>query len=162
MTTTGTPATSSHGHAELHEAGPGGALTERRRLQELLRGFDVGLLITLGGDELHARPMMVADITADGRVVFATRRHSRAALEVEADARVAIALQQGERYAFVVGTADVHRDRARIDQLWQEAWRAWFPAGPDDEDLHVLEVYPADLELWEGMGSVGARHELKR
>jgi general stress protein 26 len=129
-----------------------------KRLRELLQDFDVGMLITLGDDELHARPMAVAEVTPDGRISFATARHSRKADEVMADERVAISFQGKNRFVFVIGTADLHQDRARIDQLWQESWRTWFPNGADDPDLHILEVFPVEAEVWDLKGARGARY----
>lgn len=129
-----------------------------KRLRELLEGFDVGMLITVGDDELHARPMAVAEVTPDGRISFATARHTRKAHEIEGDQRVALSFQARDRYVFVLGTADLHPDRARIDQLWKESWRSWFPAGRDDPDLVILEVFPIEAEAWDRSGARGVRY----
>lgn len=129
-----------------------------KRLRELLEGFEVGMLITLGEDELHARPMAVAEVTPDGRISFATARHTRKAADIEGDQRVAVTFQGKDRYVFLLGTADLRQDRARIDQLWRDSWRAWFPNGRDDPELVILEVFPAEAEAWDLSGLRGARH----
>lgn len=120
-----------------------------RRVGALLRGFDVGMLITLGGAGApHARPMAIAEVTSDGRIGFVTERASRMAREIETDERVAIALQAHGRYLFLLGSADVHPDRARVDRLWRESWKAWFPRGRDDPELCLIEVFPTEAEVW--------------
>jgi general stress protein 26 len=138
---------------------PTGPSTDNtRHLKDLVAGFDVGMLITIDGDDIHARPMAIADVTEDGRITFATGRSTHKTVEIERDDRVAISFQSRDKYLFVLGTADVHQDRARIDQLWKEMWRVWFPNGKDDPDLCILEVFPAEAELWDMTGTKGVRY----
>jgi general stress protein 26 len=50
------------------------------------------------------------------------------------------------------GTAEITQDRALIDELWQEAWRVWFPDGKQSADLCLLRVAPTNGEYWDVSG----------
>ena len=40
-------------------------------------------------------------------------------------------------------------DRAKMEELWSPALRAWFPDGLDDEDLALLKVDVEQAEYWD-------------
>jgi general stress protein 26 len=108
----------------------------RHHLYAVIRGFKIALLMTRAADgSMHARPLAVADVPADGEILFATSTSSPKVAEIEADPRVPISFQNGAQFACVSGTGRVSRDRARLQQLWLESWRIWYPAGVDDPTL---------------------------
>lgn len=49
----------------------------------------------------------------------------------------------------ISGMARVSRDPARVEQLWSPAAKAWFPEGPADPDLMLLEVDIQHAEFWD-------------
>lgn len=125
----------------------------RHHLYAVIRGFKTALLISHGPDgSMHGRPLAVADVPADGEILFATSSSSPKVAEIEADPRVLITFQNGAQFACVSGTARVSRDRARLQQLWSESWRIWYPAGLDDPSLCLLAVQPSAGEYWDNAG----------
>jgi len=101
---------------------------------------------------MHARPLTVADVPADGEILFATSSSSPKVAEIEADPRVLVIFQNGAQFVCISGTARVSRDRARLQQLWSESWRIWYPAGVDDPSLSLLAVDPSEGEYWDNAG----------
>ena len=41
------------------------------------------------------------------------------------------------------------RDREKIDELWSEIAKAWFPEGKDDPHLTVIKVTPEEGFYWD-------------
>jgi general stress protein 26 len=130
----------------------------KTKLVEVLRTFDDLMVATLGDNgTMHARPMAVAEIDPDGCVWFATMDSSEKTDEVEVDARALVTGQSKGAYVSVSGHVDVVHDRARIEALWKESWKAWFPEGKDDPDLVLLRFQPEIGEYWDQRGAKGVR-----
>ena len=77
---------------------------------------------------------------------------AKKAAEIERDPDVLVVFQSSGAYASIVGTARISRDRAKIDSLWQESWRLWFPEGTDDPRLCLLTVTAREGEYWDNKG----------
>lgn len=123
------------------------------RFEDLLAGFDHAMLISTAGDgSLHARPMAIAAQEETGKLYFATSRQSAKTDEVARQPRVSITMQGDGLYLAVAGTARIVADPGRIRELWQAGWKLWFPDGPDDPKLVLLEVEPERAEYWDRTG----------
>jgi len=48
----------------------------------------------------------------------------------------------------VVGTAQVVRDRGKIESLWHPQATVFFPGGKDDPDLRLLRIRVDSAEYW--------------
>ncbi len=123
----------------------------RAALTRLLRGMTTAVLTTIAADEtLHARPMLLVDLDADGRLWFFTSLTTKKAADVRRDARVNVTFvsRRHTRFVSVTGTGSIRRDRDRIDRLWKPTYRAWFPGGRDDADLALLAVDAVRVRYW--------------
>jgi general stress protein 26 len=49
----------------------------------------------------------------------------------------------------VSGTAELVRDRSRIEELWKPELKAWFPKGTDEPDLALLKITVSRAEYWD-------------
>ena len=54
-----------------------------------------------------------------------------------------------QRYVVVRGEGFVRHDQARIEELWNPAMTAWFPAGPTDPDIALVRVDAQRAEYWD-------------
>lgn len=133
----------------------------REHLLEMIKKFDIGMLVTRDRDDrLHARPMALAEIGEDGELWFVTGMHTGKVEEIAADAKVAITMQSAMAYLSVSGEASLVRDHARVQKLWKEQWRVWFPDGPDEGDICLVKVRPTQGEYWDQQGLKGLRYLL--
>lgn len=131
----------------------------RQKFQELLTGFSYGMLVTrMPSGDLHARPMALAEIAENGDLWFATGRDSRKVDEIAADEHVCVTFQDGSHYVTVIGTAETVRDRAKIDELWHDAWKVWYPQGQDDPNLVLLKVTADTGEYWDNSSVQGLKY----
>lgn len=125
----------------------------RDRFIELLCDFDTGMLVTRGSDGgLHARPMAVARCDEDGTLLFATSSHSAKAEEIRDSPEATATFQGSGRFVTLSGRARLIDDRALVEELWSPSWRIWFPEGPSDPSLRILELSGRRGELWDRSG----------
>lgn len=135
-----------------------GEISKTKHLNELLESFDTAMLLTRDGDQNHARPMAIADIEGANTVWFVTSNDSPKAEEIRSDARVSATFQSNRRFVALSGTSSLVRDRARIDALWKESWKVWFPKGKEDPSIALIKVNVEDAEFWDNAGGKGIRY----
>jgi general stress protein 26 len=131
------------------------------RLWELIRHMDYAMLTTIDADgSLRSRPMVPRELGAegtgfDGTLWFFTRADSPKSEEVERHDRVNLSYADPDEqtYVSVSGSAELIRDRAKAESLWNEAMVTWFPKGLDDPDLVLLKVTVEKAEYWDAASS---------
>ena len=129
------------------------------KLSELLADFDSAMLVTrTSAGELRSRPMAVADLEESGELLFVTERHSGKLEEIAADSHVNVAMQASRKFVSISGTAVAVDDRRKVAELWNEAWKVWFPGGKDDPTLILLKVHVDRGEYWDNSGMSGIKY----
>ena len=127
-------------------------------LGKLLEDIDIAMLTTVGSDGfLVSRPLSTQKSSFDGRRVwFFTEADSPKIAEVKRHPKVNLAYASKEKntYVSLAGVASVNRDRALIEQFWNDALKAFFPKGKNDPNLVLLEVEPRTVEYWDGPSSL--------
>ncbi len=131
----------------------------RAKLLDTLKKLDTVMVATRAKNgTLRARPMAIAEVDAQGDVWFATSRETEKTDEAERDPRGLITAQDGMLYLSVSGTLDVVDDRAKVQRLWKEPWRVYFPNGKDDPNIVLLRLSPDIGEYWDNTGAKGLRY----
>ncbi len=133
--------------------------TPHQKLDELLHEFDSAMLVTrCESGELRSRPMALAEVAADGSLWFMTERNSPKMGEMARDEHVNVAMQSKTKFVSISGHASPVEDRAKIEQLWKESWRIWFPKGKDDPTLVLVRVQGEQGEYWDNSGVRGIKY----
>lgn len=128
--------------------------SKSERFETLLEGFDHAMLVSVAEDRsLHARPMAIAAHDDVARLRFATSSESAKADEMTHRPDVAVVMQDDDVYMAISGTASIIADPARVEQLWQPSWKLWFPGGPKDPRLVLIEIEPVRAEYWDREGA---------
>ena len=129
------------------------------KLRELLSDFDSAMLVTrTASGELRSRPMAVADVEPDGCLWFVTERHSGKLEEIALDDHVNVAMQSRWKFVSISGRAVAVDDARKVADVWNEAWRVWFPGGKDDPSLVLLKVQGDEGEYWDNSGVSGIKY----
>jgi general stress protein 26 len=127
------------------------------KLRGLVKDIDFCMLTTIDeGGDLHSRPMSSnGDIDADGDIWFFTSASSHKVSEINRlpKVNVSFADPDNQRYVSVSGTAQLVRDRAKIDELWRPEFKIWFPEGKDDPEVALLRVSLDKAEYWDSPSS---------
>lgn len=129
------------------------------KLRDLLTDFDAAMLVTrTPAGELRSRPMAVADIQPDGVMWFITERYSGKLDEISRDNHVNVSMQSERKFVSISGRAVAVDDARKVAELWNEAWRVWFPGGKDDPTLVLLKVQGEHGEYWDNSGTSGIKY----
>jgi general stress protein 26 len=121
---------------------------------ELCHRFDNYMLVTQNAEgQLVARPMMVAEMENNGDLWFATDMDSGKVDEILAKPAVCVTMAGDDRFVSLSGLAQIVNDRNEIQRLWKDAWKLWFPAGPEDPRLVLIRVHAAEGEYWSNAGT---------
>lgn len=127
-----------------------------RKIGELIKDMHICMMVTAAQDgSFDARPMATQKTDFDGTVWFLTPVESGKVGEIQHDSHVTLVYSDPGRNSFVSakGRAEISRDRAKIHELWNPMYKAWFPAGEDDPHIAVLKVDIAEAHYWEASSS---------
>ncbi|MEP7056924.1 MAG: pyridoxamine 5'-phosphate oxidase family protein [Caldimonas sp.] len=129
--------------------------TENRKLLwEMIKDTRFGMFTTRHGNgHLHSRPMTTQNskLDQDDSLWFFMSRKGDSVADLEADptVNVAYANQSRDSYVSVSGAAKVVDDLAKKKQLWNKMTEAWFPNGPTDPDLALVQVLITHANYWD-------------
>ena len=132
------------------------------KLIKLMQGFDTAMLVTRTDDgQLTSRPMAVADMADNGELWFVTDRNSGKIADLILDQEVAVTMQGSSQFVSITGEAQVIDDREKIESLWHESWKVWFPDGKTDSTITLLKIMPQHGEYWDNSGFTGVKYLIK-
>lgn len=125
------------------------------KIKELTEGIDFCMLTTMDGGYLRSRPMSTQKFEFDGELWFLTSDNTHKVDEISKDPRVNVSYSAPDdnKYLSVSGRASVTKDKAKIDELWSPAHKAWFPGGKDDPHICALKVDVEQAEYWDAPSS---------
>lgn len=125
---------------------------DAEKLWDLIRSCHVGMLVTRGGDFLHARPMgLIQDDMLDGALWFFTEKSSAKQAELLRDPQVCVTFADRHEHVYVsiTGNAVLEESREKIHKFWNRYAGAYFVNGKDDPDLALLRIEVQKAEYWD-------------
>lgn len=135
-------------------------MNDTKALSNKIKGIRIAMMTTEEPDgTLRSRPMATQEKEFDGDLWFFTQASAPKVDEVEQHRQVNLSYSKPEDNLFVSvsGTAELVRDRQKIQEFWKPFYRAWFPEGEDDPDLALLKVTVHNAEYWDApAGRMGA------
>ena len=124
------------------------------KLRELMKDVKFCMLTTITADgSLRSRPMTLQQSETDGDLWFFMEEHSPLADEIEQNPKVNVSFANGDSFVSVSGKACMRDDPSKKKQLWQPAYKMWFPQGLDDPDLVLLKIDAESAEYWDTPGT---------
>ena len=125
----------------------------RTELWDKIKDIKIAMLTTTGDDgRLYSRPMYTQRESRDDGLWFFTARSSSKARQVDGHERVNVSYADPGKNVFVsvAGRARIVDDPSLERELWNPMNEAFFPEGPEDPDLVLLQVEPQSAEYWDG------------
>ena len=127
---------------------------ERELLWKLVKDIKFAMFTTRHGDgHLHSRPMTTQNpsLEADESLWFFMSKKGDPVDELKADPIVNLvyADPSADTYVSVSGSAAMIEDTAKKEQLWSKMAEAWFPGGPTDPDLALVQVQIIAAHYWD-------------
>lgn len=130
------------------------------KVAELVQEIKFAMLTTAEPDgTLRSRPMTTLQMDSDGNLWFFTSDSSPKVDEADQHRLVNLSYARIDRqdYLSVSGSAQIVRDKTKMQALWTPWVKAWFPDGLDDPDLVLLKVTLEEAEYWDSPGSAVKR-----
>lgn len=134
------------------------------KFHSLLGEFDNAMLVSTDErGQPHGRPMRIAAQSGaqTDDLWFVTSSTAGKIEEVRNEPRVAVVMADDKRFLSVSGHASVVLDQAKIEELWSDAWKIWFPNGPKSRDIALIQVRPLRGEYWDQSFPHGLRFALE-
>jgi general stress protein 26 len=101
---------------------------------------------------LHSHPMTTQnkDLAEDGCLYFFISKSSEVGQRVQQDGNVNLSYANPDKdtWVSVTGKARVLDDMAKKKELFNPAAKAWFPDGPEDPNMELVEVRIDEAEYW--------------
>lgn len=126
------------------------------KINELIHDIRIAMMVTAASDgSFDCRPMATQKTEFDGTVWFLTRQESGKVEEIHNDSHVTLiyAKPGDASYVSAKGRATTSKDKAKIHELWNPMYKAWFPEGEDDPAILVIRVDVAEAQYWEATSS---------
>jgi general stress protein 26 len=126
------------------------------KIYELIKGIRIAMFCSIGTNGMmSSRPMAIQDEPFHGTLWFLTRSTSEKVDEIQDDQRVLLTFADPKSFKYITlkGIASVSQDRAKIKELWNSFYKAWFPKGEDDSNIAVLKVDITEADFWEASDS---------
>lgn len=126
----------------------------KKLLWDLIKDIKFAMFTTRHANgHLHARPMTTQKKSIDETqsLWFFMSKKGDPVEDLKADPTVNVvyANPSSDSYVSVSGTAAVIEDMAKKQQLWSKMSEAWFPGGPGDPDLALVEVRIIHANYWD-------------
>lgn len=127
--------------------------TDHDTLWDLIKDIKFGMLTHRHADgELHSHPLTTQNKAMDegATLYFFISRSSEIATQVAHDDQVNVSYTDPgkDSYVSVAGRALIVEDMGKKEALWSSMAKAWFPGGPTDPDLALLQVHISHAEYW--------------
>ncbi len=124
---------------------------EFNKIKQNIQDIKLALLTTqLPDGSLRSRPMLTRQLDPDGTMWFYTRENSDKVAQIRQHPAVALGYASAEKQVTVStsGTAEVVKDQAKVDELWDENVQQWFPEGKNDPNVVLLRITTLAGECW--------------
>jgi general stress protein 26 len=126
---------------------------ELTQLAELIDNIEIAMLTMHDrSGALLARPMAPLEMDGQGAFWFLTDQNSMSAEYLDV-VNLSFSDEKRSTYVSLAGHAEMSFDRVRINQLWTEFARPWFPNGPESNGIALLKFVPASAEYWDAPNS---------
>ncbi|MEZ0484841.1 pyridoxamine 5'-phosphate oxidase family protein [Fibrella aquatica] len=127
------------------------------KIKDMVEDIRIAMMTTVDEQgNLVSRPMACMQIDADGTLWFFTKKSSPKVDQVEhGDRKVNLSFADvaDADYVSISGTAQEVDNRAKIDELWSDMAKPWFPNGKSDPELTLLKVHTEMAEYWDSNDS---------
>lgn len=100
---------------------------------------------------LHARPLTTQQTEFDGDLWFIVGKDSGTVADVQTSPEVNASYSDPGKnvYLSIAGRAELVEDRAKLEELWSDFYKAYFEGGIDDPNVQLLKINAHGAEYWE-------------
>lgn len=116
---------------------------------EIIEKNPIGMLTTqTSSGELRCRPMTVMQVEDDGQLWIITAKDSSPVKEINDGLEVGLSINGSGEWLVLRGEATVIKNDPKAHDLWNEAAQAFFPGGPESDQVVLIRIRPDGGEYW--------------
>lgn len=123
------------------------------KIQAMVKDIKYTMMTTrTSEDHLHSCPMNTTETSIGAREIwFIGHQPSDTVDNINHNPEVNLsyASKDDKSYLSITGTAELIEDRAKLEELWQTIYNAYFEHGIDDPKIQLIKVVPHGAEYWE-------------
>lgn len=135
--------------------------TDIARFAKIIKDIKFAMLTTreVGGNTLVSRPMTLQQMEFDGDLWFFAAWTSELVNQIENNPYINLAFSNPKDLSFLSaqGVAEITTDEEKAKELWNPAYKAWFPEGLDDPNLCLIKVKIESADYWRSPDSALVR-----
>ncbi len=132
-------------------------MSDTQKIASLIKDIRFAMLthVTREG-HLHAAPMTTQNTPFDGTVWFIGDNSTEMCNDIAARPQVNLAYSNSDDHTYVsiTGTAELVNDRAKLDELWNDGYNAYFEKGKDDPKVQLIKITAHGAQYWDSPGTV--------
>ncbi|MEA5515320.1 pyridoxamine 5'-phosphate oxidase family protein [Nodularia sp. UHCC 0506] len=129
-----------------------------QKLRELIADINCGMLTTIDQNgSLHSCPMYKSgDINSENAIWFFTSANTQKVNDIKRNHQVNVSFTSPnqQQYISVSGTAELIKDRNKMQAQWQPELQTWLPKGLEEPDLVLLKVNIHKVDYWDSPSSI--------
>ncbi len=136
-----------------------------QKVAGLIKDIKFCMLVTQTEEgHLHSRPVTTQEEDFDGELWFIGGKDTEWVSDIKARPEINLAYGQpdGQNYVSISGRAELIEDRAKLEEVWSDFYKAYFPKGIDDPNVQLIHVDPHGAELWESSGKLASVFQLAK
>ena len=122
------------------------------KLKDIIESINICMYCTMEAkSDMASRPMGTAKVEDDGAIWFFTMDESGAAASGAEGQEVCLnyASPAKNTYLCVMGNAQLVHDKAKMQELWSDMLKTWFPDGLESPNIALLKVSPRTAHYWD-------------
>lgn len=125
-----------------------------KKIKELAESVGICMFTTLHDGRMYGRPMGTSAIDDDGTFWFFTSDDTTVAEDAGGD-HVCLNYSSPAKntYLTVQGKAELVHDKAKMEDLWKDILKAWFPDGLETPGIALIRVTPDEAHYWDADAS---------
>ena len=130
-----------------------------KKIGEFIQDIDFTMMTTIDDNgELQSRPMSTQKTEFDGSVWFFTYENTHKIEHIKSNRHVNLAYSAPDQQTYVSlkGTAQMLKDRRKMEELWSPELKAWFPDELETEGITLIKVAVETAEYWDSTSSMVA------
>lgn len=132
-------------------------MSDITKIAELTRGIKFAMVTFVNHEgHLHAAPMTTQDEEFNGTIWFIGAKDSDLVRSIPGNAQVNLGYSDpaSHNYVSINGKAELVTDKAKLDELWNDGYNAFFEQGKEDPNIQLIKVVGNGAQYWEGAGRI--------
>ncbi len=113
--------------------------------------WKVCLFCTNENGQLQSRPMGASQVDEAGDIWFFSAKSSNKNRQIEKDPEVHLMFIEAgkQHYLSLTTEATIVHDQQKVDELWNDFMKAWFPGGKQDPEISLLRASVVSGHYWD-------------